>query len=496
MGVPFTENNGLYIASEWVKTAGQEEIINPATEESIGVAPVGGLKETEDAINAARDAFDNGPWPQMSFRKRAACMRKMYDALQNHLPDIQALTVAEVGATQGAACSIQTVTPMRHFMYAIQLAEQISSHSSPIEVSPNLWEPGGPDAIGAMTTVKEAVGVVAGITGYNFPFLLNLSKIVPALLAGNTMVLKPSPFTPFSALLFGKIADEIGLPKGVLNIVNGGIEEAKLLTSHIDVDMVSFTGSDAVGAMISEQAAPTLKRVVHELGGKSAMIVRADADIQKAAMTAVGMFTVNAGQGCALLTRYIVHNSVRQQFVETCKAVLSQWTVGNPLDPTTLMGPLIRESQRQKVEHYVELGMASGATLVAGGVRPEHLKKGFFFMPTLFDNVDNGSAIAQEEIFGPVGVVIGFDSDEEAIRLANDSRYGLAGAVMSADRAQAYRMSLKMRTGLVWINGGFGGDMSSHAPFGGYKRSGIGREYGPGWLDEYLQQKVLSYPVG
>jgi len=496
MTIPFTRIEGLYIGSGWVVPNDKEEVLNPATEDVIGLAPVGGVKECEHAIAAARHAFDHGPWPKMSFKERGQAMQRMHDVLQRRLPEIQALIVREAGATLMNANVTQTVTPLRHLIYAIEQASRIEPISGPIEVFASQYQPGAPDAIGVVTTVSEPVGVVAGITGYNFPFLLNMSKVVPALITGNTLVLKPSPFTPYSALLFGEIAEEIGLPDGVLNVITGGADVAKLLTTHRDVDMVSFTGSDTVGALISQQAAPTLKRVIHELGGKSALIVRADADITKAATTAVGMFTGHCGQGCALLTRYIVHNSVRQQFVQTCKAVAQHWVVGDPSDPATIMGPLIRASQRDKVEHYVQVGRDSGATLVTGGKRPEHLKKGFFYMPTLFDNVDNKSSIAQDEIFGPVGCVMGFDTDEQAIALANDSKFGLAGGVMSADRATAYRIALRLRTGTVWVNGGIGVDMSSYAPFGGVKRSGIGREYGAGWLQEYMQQKVVSLPVG
>tara|TARA_R110000772_G_scaffold121337_6_gene227655 strand:- start:1552 stop:2442 length:891 start_codon:yes stop_codon:yes gene_type:complete len=296
--------------------------------------------------------------------------------------------------------------------------------------------------------------------------------------------------------MLGKVADEIGLPNGVLNIITGSVEVSKQLTSHPDVDLVSFTGSDTVGAHIMAQAALTLKRVIMETGGKSALIVRADANLEQAVMTAVNHMSAHAGQGCALMTRYIVHNSIRPQFVAMAKALLSQWPVGDPLDPAVVTGPLIRSSQRDNVERYVQLGLDSGARLVSGGQRPQHLDKGFFFEPTLFDDVDNDSRIAQDEIFGPIGVVIGFDNDEEAINLANASKYGLAGGIFSADRARAYEMALEVRTGLMWLNGGSGGDMSVHAPFGGYKRSGFGREYGPGWLNEYMAEKVLSFPIG
>ncbi len=420
----------------------------------------------------------------------------MHDILQRRLPEIQKLIVAEVGTTAGIANLTQTTTPLKHILYGCELAEAIRPETGPVEINPNLWQPGGPDAIGAITVIKEPVGVAACVTGYNYPFLLNIAKIVPALLAGCTIVLKPSPYTPYSALLFGEVADELGLPPGVLNVITGGLDVAQLVTSHKGVDMVSFTGSDAVGAAISAQAAPTLKRVVHELGGKSAYIVRHDADVMKAAMTAVGMFTANCGQGCALLTRYLVHNTLRPQFVEACKQVLAHWKVGDTSDPETMMGPLISAAQRAKVEYFVKSAIDSGATLVAGGKRPAHLDKGYFFEPTLFDNVDPRSEVAQNEIFGPVGVVMGFDTDDEAIRIANDSDFGLAGGILTADAAQGYRMALKLRTGNVWLNGGFGSDMSSHAPFGGYKRSGIGKEYGPRWIDEYLNEKVISFPIG
>jgi aldehyde dehydrogenase (NAD+) len=314
------------------------------------------------------------------------------------------------------------------------------------------------------------------------------------LLAGNTIVLKPSPFTPFAALLFGQIADELDLPPGVLNIVTGGTEVGRVLTSHDDVDLVTFTCSDSVGAQIMAQAAPTLKRTVMELGGKSALVVREDADVMTAALHAVVGFTGHSGQGCASLSRYIVHNSIRPAFIEAARAIAESLTIGDPADPRVMIGPLIRASQRDKVEHYVRLGHEAGK-LVFGGERPSEMRKGFYFRPTLFDAVDNESAIAQEEIFGPVGVTIGFDTDDEAIRLFNRSRYGLAGAIMSADRAAAYLMALKCRTGMLWLNGGYGGDMSSHAPFGGFRRSGLGREYGEGWLDEYLEKKVLSFPI-
>jgi aldehyde dehydrogenase (NAD+) len=495
MDIPFTSIDHLYIDGAWAPAGGgREAVINPATEAVIGEAPVGDAAAAEAAVAAARRAFDHGPWPRMAMSERAEAMRKMHAALVARRERIVALIVAEVGCAQGITHAMQVDTPLRHLMSAIDHANHDDSVRLPVEAVPNPMNPDGPMILGGTTVVREPVGVVSGITGYNFPFLLNLAKIVPALLAGNTLVLKPSPFTPYSALLFGEIAEEIGLPAGVLNVVTGGADVGTLLTTDPRVDLVSFTGSEQVGAAIMAQAAPTLKRVHLELGGKSALIVRADADIQQAAMSAVAVLSVNCGQGCALLTRLLVHNSVRKAFVEAATAMAAHWKIGDPADPSVMMGPLIRETQRAKVERFIQIGRDEGARLVHGGGRPAGLDKGFFTELTLFDDVRNDMTIAQEEIFGPVGAVIGFDSDEEAIAITNDSRYGLNGGILTADPAKAYEMALQIRSGSVAINGGTG--KMSYAPIGGYKRSGIGREYGPEWLREYQNEKSIFYPVG
>jgi acyl-CoA reductase-like NAD-dependent aldehyde dehydrogenase len=379
--------------------------------------------------------------------------------------------------------------PMKHARRTVELASRPAISSLPVELTPNAQ---GKTTLGTGVVSREPVGVVAAISPYNFPFFLNIGKVIPALAVGCTVVLKPSPYTPFEALILGEIADEVGLPKGVLNIVTGDLEAGKLLTSDPRVDLVHFTGSDKVGSMIQAQSAPTLKRIVMELGGKSALIVRSDADIAKAAGFGLMNFTSHCGQGCALTTRHIVHNSVRPQFVEAMKAMLAQMKIGNPADPSVTYGPLIREVARKRTEDYVRIAKDQGATLVHGGKRPDGLDKGFYFEPTLFDNVSNDSRIAQEEVFGPIGVVIGYDDDDEAIAMANASEFGLAGAVFSADAGAAYRMALRIRTGGVAINGG-AGTMMSDAPFGGIKRSGYGREYGEDGLNEFTYQKVISF---
>lgn len=494
MTVPFTHIDRLYIDGEWHAVAEREAVLNPANEDVIGEAPVGDAAAAEAAIASSFDAFEHGPWPRMAQAERTAVMQKFHDALHARREQLVQLILKEVGCAQAVTRNVQIDAPLEHLQSAIDYSLREEPRQIPVQSNANMIDPTGPRILGGGTVVREPVGVVSGITGYNFPFLLNLAKVTPALLAGNSLILKPSPFTPYSALMLGEIADEVGLPRGVLNIITGGTEVGSQLTTDPRVDMVTFTGSEAVGAAIMGQAAPTLKRVHLELGGKSAMIVRADADVEAAAAMAIMVLTVNAGQGCAITTRFLVHNSVRARFVATAKAVAEHFRIGDPSDPGVLMGPLIRESQRSKVERLVQAGRDEGATLVRGGTRPAGLPKGFFVDITLFDNVDNRSTIAQEEVFGPVGCVIGFDTDDEAVRIANESRYGLNGAIMTADSAKAYDMSLRLRTGNVAINGGIG--KMAYAPFGGYKRSGIGREYGPDWLREFQQEKTITYPVG
>lgn len=496
MAVPFTDVPGLFIAGEWAPASGGGEIVvNPATEEPIGTAPVGNEKDVEAAIAAARQAFDSGPWPRLSVDERIAVVRRFEAGILSRAEQIKALLTAEVGASQSLVNGTQFGGALEQIAYAIKLAGHIEPEMLPIELKPNPRGPAGAERFAAGVTVREPYGVVAGIAAYNYPFFLNIGKVVPALLTGNTVILKPSQFTPYSALLLGYIAKEAGLPLGTLNIVTGGPAVGAMLTSDPRVDYVSFTGSVPVGKSILAQSAPTLKKVHLELGGKSALIVCADADLQKAAAMAAFNFSSHAGQGCAILSRYLVHNSIRPAFVEMVKQIAGSIKVGNPADPSVLVGPLIRDSARQRTERYVQLGLDSGAKLVLGGKRPAGLDKGYFHELTLFDNVDNRSAIAQEEIFGPIGVVIGFDSDDEAVALANDSAFGLSGAVMSANPAAAYRLALRLRTGGVGINGGVGGFFVK-APFGGYKHSGIGREHGPSWLNEFMQEKAITFPIG
>ena len=479
----------IYVGGEWQATEQRESVINPADESLLIEAPVGSVDQLNAAIAVARHAFDHGDWPHLPVAQRQQLMTRFLDAIDARREEILRMIVAEAGSTQMLAGPLQYGIPMKHARRTVEVASRPSLASLPVELTPNAQ---GTTTLGTGVVSREPVGVVAAISPYNFPFFLNIGKVVPALVVGCTVVLKPSPYTPMEALILGEVADEAGLPKGILSIVTGDIEAGRILTSDPRVDLVHFTGSDKVGEAIQAQGAPTLKRIVMELGGKSALIVRKDANLEEAAMAALGGFTVHCGQGCALTTRHLVHNSIRPQFVEMLTGMLGHLKIGNPVDPSVNYGPLIREVARERTERYVTIAQDEGATLVAGGKRPDGLDKGFFFEPTLFDNVRNDSRLAQEEVFGPIGAVIGFDDDEEAIALANASDFGLSGAICSADAGKAFEMALRIRTGGVSINGG-GGTMLSDAPFGGIKRSGYGREYGEDGLNEFTYQKVITF---
>jgi aldehyde dehydrogenase (NAD+) len=483
---------GLYIDGSWTKTATHEAVLNPATEEVLCDSPVGGSKEAEAALASARHAFDRGDWRRRSARNRQAILQDFLNVIAARKSEIVEIIIAEAGATRVLAEFLHYGIPMQHAQYYVDICTRPHITPLPLEVAPTAT---GQKWLGGGAQVRMPVGVVAAITPYNFPFFLNIGKIIPALAVGCSVILKPSPYTPLQALILGEIADQVGLPPGVLNIITGGVEVGEMLTTDRRVDLVHFTGSDTVGARIQAQSAPTLKRCVMELGGKSALIVRQDANLQAAAMSGLGGFTIHAGQGCALLTRHIVHNSVRSEYVGMLKAMAESVKVGNPSDPSIGMGPLIRDVQRQRTETYTRIALDEGARLVTGGARPAGLEKGYFYKPTLFDEVKNSFRIAQEEVFGPIGVVIGYDTDDEAIAYANDSAFGLSGAIFSADAGRAYELALELETGGVSINGGTG-KMNSTFPFGGTKRSGYGREYGEEGLHEFTYIKTIGFHAG
>src|SRR5437660_3842828 len=483
-------NYQLYIGGEWVDASSDDglAVINPATEQVIGQVPQASIDDVDRAVAAARHAFEEGPWPRLSPRQRSDALLRFMQTIADRRAELVDLIIAEAGAARWVAEALQFDTGFR---YGQWFAERAASFAYLDPLPPQA----GARGLGQGAILKEPIGVVAAITPFNFPLYLNLSKVVPALAMGNSVVLKPSPYTPLEAFVLGEIADAAELPPGVLNVVTGDVAAGEHLTTHPDVDMISFTGSDFVGKKIMSQAAQGLKKILLELGGKSPNIIFAGADVKRFAAGAAAGFTIHAGQGCALPTRILADRSVYDEVVEGVQAALGRVTVGDPTDKKTMMGPLIREAQRERVERYVAAGAAEGARLACGGARPVDVSRGFFFEPTLFADVTSSMSVAQDEIFGPVGVVIPFDGEEEGVRIANDSRYGLAASVWHPDPVRAYEIAQELQAGTVSINGGAGGP-HLWGPFGGYKHSGIGREYGDYGLLEYTQLKTVAWSAG
>ena len=461
--------------------------VNPATEEEIGQVADAGTDDMERAIAAARRAFDETEWANdPELRKRG--LRQLQDALGKERERLRPQIVAEVGAPLMLTYAIQQDSCIDDMGWDIDCIDRVE------------WEYDLPvheffGQTSARRVVREPIGVVAAITPWNFPFMLNLSKIVPALAAGNTVVLKPAPDTPWSATHIGKlVAEHTDIPAGVFNVVTSAdaANVGEMLSADPRVDMVSFTGSTAVGKRIMARGSETLKRVFLELGGKSANIVLDDADLEaQAGMGA--MVCMHGGQGCAITTRMLLPRSRYDEGVELLKSAFENWKYGDPNDAENLQGPLINARQRERVLGHIEQAKADGARLVVGGGRPAHLEKGFYVEPTLFVDVDPDSALAQEEVFGPVLAVIPYDDDDDAVRIANNSKYGLSGAVNGTDLDRAYGVARRIRTGTIAVNGGqwFGPD----SPFGGYKQSGLGREHGVAGFEEYLETKTIGLPA-
>jgi aldehyde dehydrogenase (NAD+) len=463
------------------------ENVNPATEESIGAVADGAPADMDRAIAAARRAFDETDW-STNRELRKACVQQLREALDKHKEELRPQIVAEVGAPISLTFAIQQDSCIEDMQWDIDLIDRYE------------WEYElGPHEFFGMRSnrlvVREPIGVVGAITPWNFPFMLNLSKITPALIAGCTVVLKPAPDTPYSATFIGKLAaEETDIPPGVLNVVTSADPAAvgEVLTADPRVDMISFTGSTAVGKHIAARGADTLKRVFLELGGKSANIVLDDADFE-AVLPSTGMVCMHSGQGCAITTRLLLPRSRYDEGVAIVKAAFESFPYGDPTDFGNMAGPLINARQRERVLGYIQKGIDEGAKLLVGGGRAEQFERGYFVQPTLFADVDPNSTIAQEEIFGPVLVIVPFDDDDDAVRIANDSRYGLSGGVLSGSLDRAMAVARRIRTGTISVNGGgwFGPD----SPFGGYKESGLGREHGVQGFEEYLETKTIGLPV-
>jgi len=435
--------------------------------------PEGTPADVDRAVRAARTAFD-GHWSQTTVAERADWLRKLADALKQRAEQIAVTISQEVGSPIQMSTNIQAGLPVLVTNSYAQLITELKLEQE----------------IGNSLVVREPFGVVGAITPWNYPLHQIMAKVAPALAAGCTVVLKPSEVAPLNALLLAEACEAIGLPAGVLNIVTGyGPVVGEAIASHRMVDMISFTGSVRAGKRVSALAAETIKKVTLELGGKSAFVVLDDAPLEKAIPAGARNAMLNSGQTCSAWTRMVVPRSRYQQALELAAQAIGSLKVGDPLDASTRLGPLISATQRERVEGYIAKGKQEGARVVMGGGRPAGFDKGYYVEPTIFADVQSKMTIAQEEIFGPVLSILPYDTEDDAVRIANDTIYGLAGGVWSADPDRAMRIARRMRTGQVDVNGG---KYNPLAPFGGYKHSGIGRELGMFGLEEYFQIKSIA----
>ncbi|MHB8510317.1 MAG: aldehyde dehydrogenase family protein [Candidatus Dormibacteria bacterium] len=474
-GIEFQERDHVYIGGRWVRPEGQGqlEVVNSSTEEVIGRIPDCCSADVDRAVAAARAAFI--PWSETPPSERAQYLDKIRDGLKARRSELATLIASEVGIPLTLAGPLQVSSaPYAFGLYAGMVREY------PFE-----------EKVGNSLVVREPVGVVGAITPWNYPLHQVALKLAPALAAGCTVVLKPSEVTPLNAFVLAEIIHEAGLPAGVFNLVTGvGTVCGEALASHPEVDMVSFTGSTRAGRRVSELAARTIKRVTLELGGKSANIILEDADLGRAVKHGVRQVMNNSGQSCNAWTRMLVPRAMQEEALEFARQAVAGTPVGDPFTEGSYVGPLVSEAQRERVRGYIDMGLEEGARLVVGGSdAPAGFDRGYYVQPTIFADVLPAMTIAREEIFGPVIAVIPYDTEEEAIEIANDSVYGLSGAVFSGDEEHAKRVARKLRTGQVDINGGA---FNMMAPFGGYKQSGNGREMGRFGLEEFLEVKSLQ----
>ncbi|OUR92132.1 aldehyde dehydrogenase family protein [Gammaproteobacteria bacterium 42_54_T18] len=464
----------FYINGDWVNPVNPQDfdVINPANEDVVAQISLGSAADVDKAVAAAKVAFEQ--YSQTTPEERIALLEKILAVYQTRMQEMAMLISEEMGAPIGLANMAQAPSAMGHIMNGIDTLKSYCFEKS----------------VGTSKILKEPVGVCGLITPWNWPINQIACKVIPALAAGCTMVLKPSEVAPLDAYLFAKILDEAGVPKGVFNLVNGdGETVGNAITRHADIDMVSFTGSTRAGIAIAKNAADSVKRVTQELGGKSANIILDDADFTRAVAGGVIHCFNNSGQSCNAPTRMLVPRERMAEVIEVAKATAQTVVTGDPAAKETTMGPVASEVQFNKIQGLIKSGIDDGAELVVGGLgKPEGLECGYFVQPTIFANVTNDMTIAREEIFGPVLSILAYDSEDDAVRIANDTPYGLSGYVSSSDTDRAYKVARRLRTGNIHINGAA---PDLRLPFGGYKQSGNGREWGDAGFEEYLETKVL-----
>jgi aldehyde dehydrogenase (NAD+) len=473
-----SENNTkFYINGVWVDPVVPKlfDVINPATEEVAGQISLGGKRDVNRAVSAARRAFPR--YAAMTREQRLDLLRKIIELYEARSAELARAMTDEMGSPITFSNEVQTVNALAHFKEMVSVLQAYEFEHF----------------MGSTLVRREPIGVCGLITPWNWPLNQVTSKLAPALAAGCTVVLKPSEVAPLSTILLAEILHDAGVPKGVFNLVNGdGPTVGKAISAHPDIDMVSFTGSTRAGILVAKAAAPTVKRVTQELGGKSPNILLDGVDLEKAVPAGVLRCYTNTGQSCQAPTRMLVHNSKRDEVVALAKRTAEQVKVGDPQDPGSQMGPLVSKAQYDKVQGLIEKGIEEGATLVCGGPgRPQGFNRGYFVRPTVFADVTTDMTIAKEEIFGPVLSVMNYETEAEAIKIANNTSYGLAGYVQAGDIDHARKVANKIRAGRIYLNGA---PSNSHVPFGGYKHSGNGREHGVFGFEEYLEVKaVLGY---
>ncbi|MGW3566119.1 aldehyde dehydrogenase [Streptomyces sp. NPDC000941] len=471
----------FFIGGEWAKPAGNSilKVVSPSSEEVVGEVPVSTTEDMDRAMAAARAAFDAGPWPRMTPHERADVLAGAAELFRLRSAEIADVLVDEMGVA-GSQAPLQTGTVAPVFDY---YAELIRSFEFDRVVRSG-------DRVGLV--VSDPVGVVGAIVPWNAPVTLAAWKVAPALAAGCTVVLKPPPEAPLSTYILAEVLHEAGVPAGVVNVVPGDREVGEHLVTHPGTDKIAFTGSTAAGKRIMSLCGDRIKRVSLELGGKSAALVLDDADVPTVTANLFRASMHNSGQVCAAVTRILVPRSRYAEALESAAAMASSIPVGDPHDPSTVVGPLVAERQRDRVEGYIGLAAEEGFRIVAGGGRPSHLPKGWYVEPTVLGDVDNSMRVAQEEIFGPVVCVIPHDGDDDAVRIANDTRYGLSGSVWTGDPARGLALARRLRTGGTVVNGGI--PPQPLVPFGGFKESGIGRELGIEGLHQYLEPHTIGIP--